>query len=283
MNRIFGCHVSVAGGLEKSLERGSKLGINAIQIHPSAPQRWNTKAFKEGFEDRFLALRGESGISAVFFHAIYLINLANPDDLKWQKSQDSLVFDLDLSARIHGDGVVVHVGSFKDQKDIDLGYQRVVEAINNVLRRSDDRSRLILEVAAGSGKVIGARMEELARIYDSVDPGLKARVGFGLDTQHMWASGYDWQNSLDEILNSIEKNFTFKKVWCIHLNDSKTELGSRVDRHENLGDGLIGMTALEQIVNHPKLLDIPFILETPDLKLEETAVNEVEKLRAVII
>jgi len=137
-----------------------------------------------------------------------------------------------------------------------------------------------MEVAAGGGNVIGDRMEELATIYSFINN--KARVGFALDTQHLWASGYDLINDLDNIIAQVERNFGFDLIGAIHLNDSKTELGSRKDRHENLGQGLIGKVALEKFVNHPKLRHIPFILETPALKAMETAPAEVQALRAII-
>lgn len=276
MKRFLGCHVSAAGGLHNGLSAGKQLGINTIQIHPSPPQRWNSKAYQAGIEDDFLNNRFGSGIERIFFHAIYLINLATPNKQHWQLSKLSLMHYLDLSARIKGDGVIVHVGSMKDEPDEKVGYARAAEAINSILEESPETSRLLLEVAAGAGMVIGDRMEDLKEIYDQVEN--KERLGFALDTQHMWASGYNWRDDLEKIVKEIDSIFGIDKVWAIHLNDSKTELASRKDRHENLGDGLIGIDALIKIVNHKKFLDIPFILETPDLKTEEGAQRETRKL-----
>lgn len=276
MKRFLGCHVSSAGGLENGLKAGKRLGVNTIQIHPSPPQRWNSKAYEPGFESAFLSSKNESGVEKVFFHAIYLINLATPNKQHWHLSKVSLVNYLDLSARIEGDGVIVHVGSLKDEPDERVGHARAAEAINWILDQSPSSSRLLLEVAAGAGMVIGDKMEDLREIYDQVDN--KDRLGYALDTQHMWASGYDWQNDLEKIIKEVDTIFGLEKVWAIHLNDSKTELASRKDRHENLGDGLIGRETITRIVNHKKLLKIPFILETPDLKNEEGAEKETKKL-----
>ena len=142
------------------------------------------------------------------------------------------------------------------------------------------RIPVLLEVAAGSGKIIGAHFEELQRIFNIVKkPG---RFGFALDSQHMWASGYDLRHNLESIVSEIDDVFGVENVHAIHLNDSKTECGSRKDRHENIGDGLIGMEALTNFLNHPKLRDIPFMLVTPALKSMETAKPEVEKLQSIV-
>lgn len=224
--------------------------------------------------------RENSPVKRVFFHAIYLVNLATPDSRKFALAKNSLVYYLDLAARIGGDGVVVHVGSAKDQPDDKTAFQRAADGINQLLEKSGNGARLILEVAAGSGRVIGSRMEDLRSIYDLVEQ--KERVGFGLDTQHLWASGYDLQNELDEVVSQIERNFGFEKVWLAHFNDSKTELGSKKDRHENIGDGLIGKDALQKFANHPKLRDIPLVLETPALKELASAKKEVDFVHTLL-
>jgi deoxyribonuclease-4 len=278
--RYFGAHVSASGALENALINGRDLGVNTIQLHPSPPQRWNSAKNKEGTETRFNELRKDSGVEKVFFHAIYLINLANPDPQKFHLSKLSLVHHLDLMDRISGDGVIFHVGSMKDQESDDVGYAQVSQGINWILENSPNKARLILEVAAGSGDIIGDKLEELSRIYEGVTN--KERVGFGLDSQHMWASGYNLQTDLEKIVENIDSAFGIDKVWSVHLNDSKTECCSKKDRHENLGDGLIGLEALTKFINHPKLRHIPFILETPALKDMETAKGEVERLRAII-
>lgn len=280
MIRPFGAHVSSAGGMVNAIKAGQTLGIDSIQIHPSPPQRWNSSPFAAGHETETLALLPASGVKNIFFHAIYLINLATPDPQKFHLAKNSLLHYLDLSNRIGGSGVIVHVGSLKDYDDEAAGYDRVVSAINWVTEHAPGKSRLILEVAAGAGQVIGDRVEELGDIYSMLEQ--KDRVGFGLDTQHMWASGYDLVNNLEGVLADVEKHMGFDKVWCVHLNDSKTELASRKDRHENIGDGLIGREALRNVFLHPKLLHVPFILETPALESLDGAAGEIEKLRGFL-
>lgn len=278
--RFFGCHVSSAGGFQNAITNGDTLGVNTIQLHPAPPQRWNRKPFPVGYEEKFLELKPTSSVEKVYFHAIYLINLANPDPEKRELSKLSLRHHLDLISRIKGDGVVVHVGSNKDNEIEQEGYRLVAESINELLQDLPQDAPLLLEVAAGSGKIIGAQMEQLAFIYDLISK--KDQVGFCLDTQHMWASGYDWQNDLEQIIAQIKSIFGLENVKCIHLNDSKSKLESRVDRHENLGSGEIGLDAIKAVIHHPDLIDIPFVLETPNLKDMETAKVEVEKLRTII-
>jgi deoxyribonuclease-4 len=137
-----------------------------------------------------------------------------------------------------------------------------------------------MEVAAGSGSIIGDRVEELALIYSQLER--KELAGFGLDTQHMWASGYDLATDLEGVIKNVDESLGLDKVWSIHLNDSKTELASKKDRHENIGDGLIGETALRRAFTHSKLKSIPFILETPALESLDGARSEIEKLRGFL-
>lgn len=280
MQRPFGAHVSAAGGIENALIAAKILGIDSLQMHPSPPQRWNTAAYKKGFEDKFNALKPESGVRNIFFHAIYLINLATPDDDRFRLARTSLLNYLELLSRIQGQGVIVHVGSMKDQESDEAGYDRAASAIDWIFERSPKDARLILEVAAGSGKIVGSKLEELRTIYDRVKD--KERLGFGLDTQHLWASGYDLKNNLDEIIGQVGKTFGFDKTWAIHLNDSMTEMGSRKDRHANIGDGLIGAETIKKVLMHQDLISIPCVLETPALRTPEGASDEVRKLRELL-
>lgn len=276
--RFLGCHVSSAGGLENAILNGEILGVNTIQIHPSPPQRWNSQKFLEGSEKKFLEKKKDSNIQKVFFHGIYLINLANPDDSKFHLSKLSLVNYLDLLARISGDGVIFHTGSFKDQVDENEGFERIIKAINWIFEHSENSAKLLLEVSAGSGRVIGSKFSDLAKIYDGVKE--RSRLGFALDTQHMFGSGYDFKNNLEEIILDLEKTLGLENIKAIHFNDSKVDLASKKDRHENLGEGKIGEEVLKKFLNHKKLQEIPFILETPNLGILETAKIEVKKLKS---
>ncbi|MFM1847084.1 MAG: hypothetical protein RL417_558 [Pseudomonadota bacterium] len=265
--------------MENALINAQELGVNTIQLHPAPPQRWNAKPYPAHYADKFNELRPSSGVEKVFFHGIYLINLANPDPQQLHLSRTSLVHHLELTARIHGDGVIFHVGTAKHAADEASALRQAAESVNWIMDQSPAPARLLLEVAAGAGSIIGDKVEELAEIYAQVEQ--KDRVGFALDSQHLWASGYDLTHELDSIIDNFDRTLTIDKIWAIHLNDSKTPLASKKDRHENLGDGEIGRDTLSAFVNHEKLRHIPFILETPGLKEMETAKAEVEKLKEI--
>lgn len=276
----FGAHVSTAGGLETAINNATYLEINSIQVHPHPPQRWNSKKFEPGYENKFNELKTTSEVQKVFFHGIYLINLASPDARIRSSSVTSLIHYLDLMDRIGGDGVIFHVGSFKDEPDEELGFKRIGESINQILEKSDNNAKLILEVAAGSGRIVGSKIIDLKKIFDWVKT--PSRVDFALDTQHLWASGYNYGENIDNFVEELNLNLGNNKIAAIHLNDSKTELDSKKDRHENLGEGLIGKTNLEKLIFHPDFKDIPFILETPNLKSLDTAKNEIDKFKTWI-
>jgi deoxyribonuclease-4 len=178
--------------------------------------------------------------------------------------------------------VIFHTGSIKDTTE-EEGFERVIKGLNWVFENmpSETKGRkLMLECAAGSGSIVGDRFEELARIYDGVKDEFKPLLGFCLDTQHMFASGYDLINDLNGVVLQLESILGLDKVKAVHFNDSKTTLGSKKDRHENLGEGNVTSQALQSFLNHPKLRNLPFILETPALDQPETAKLQVEILKS---
>lgn len=275
--RYLGGFVSVAGGLVKAIEHGKELGVNTIMIHPSPPQRWCTKPFAQEQIDAFNKARPGSGIEKLFFHGIYLINLAKTDKQQFHLSKLSLVHYLNLANDVKADGVVFHVGSFKDTTE-EEGYARINKGLDWIFSESENDRILLLECAAGAGAIVGDKLEELAKIYESSKH--KDRIGFCLDTQHMFASGYDLINDADGVIDQVDKYLGLENVHAVHFNDSKTDFDSKRDRHENLGEGKIGKEAMSKILNNKKLAHVSFILETPGMKDLDTAKIEIEKLRA---
>jgi len=279
----LGCYVSSAGGLYKIIEKSKFLGIHTVMTHPSPPQRWNSKPFEDKIAEQFNTEKSkfEYGLS-VFFHGIYLINLASLDKKNYHLSKLSILHHLRLLIQIGGVGVVFHPGSFKDTINEDEGFKQISAGINWIFSNLDlepiSKNILLLECSAGSGRVVGSKFEDLARIYEGVDDKFKKYVGFCLDTQHMFASGYDIVNGLEDVLSKADSYLGFNKIKLIHLNDSKTELGSSKDRHENLGDGLIRNKALQNFVNHELIKDKFIVMETPALESLEGAKQEIEKL-----
>lgn len=264
MMPIFGAHVSAAGGVMNAIPRAKELGITAIQIFASAPGNWNPpratleegKAFGE-------ACRSES-VTNIFFHSIYLINLASGNPELVEKSKQSLIAGLNLNAAMGGNGVIFHVGSSKLNTFEDVK-NSVVKNINDIVAKSDPKSTLIIETNAGQGNNIGDTFEEVAMLVEGVQD--KSRVGVCLDTAHTFASGYDLVNDgPKKVFDQFNKIVGLKYLKAIHCNDSKTAFNSRVDRHENIGFGHIGDEPFRQMFHLNELKDIPFILEVPGIE-----------------
>jgi apurinic endonuclease APN1 len=268
--RYLGAHVSTAGGLANAITAATTLGINTIQIHPSAPQRWITKPIDSAQTETLVKHQKNSPVKLVFAHAIYLINLANPEKQKFHLSKMAIVeylnftHNIDTIARYYESdlktgGVVVHVGSAVHSPSKEEALTQSLKGINWILEQAPF-GQLLLESSAGSGQVIGAMLQDLLWLREHAEQ--KERIGIALDTEHMFASGYNWK-SPDVVLAEVESLFPLSLVKLIHLNDSKVPCGSKKDRHENLGEGLIGEESLKQIVTNPLLKDIPMVLETP--------------------
>jgi apurinic endonuclease APN1 len=284
--RYLGAHVSVAGGLINGVKTATALGINTAQIHPTAPQRWNSTPIDQAGIESMIKEQKKSPLKLLFTHAIYLINLAQPDKQKFHLGKMSLVHylnflhDVKTIARhyesdLNTGGVVVHVGSAIHYPNKQEALERVSYGINWILENSNNDELLLLESSAGSGQVIGEKLEDLAWLREKTEQ--KERVGIALDTEHMFASGYDWTKP-EEVITQVKQVIPLELVKLIHLNDSKVACGSKKDRHENLGEGFIGEAAFKYIVPHPDLAGIPMVLETPNMKSVEDAAIDVKKL-----
>ncbi len=283
--RHLGAFVSCAGGLYNILDRGEALRVNTVMTHPAPPQRWNSVPFKEETIEKYLERKSKgTSIEKVYFHGIYLVNLANPDSQKFHLSKLSLLHHMELINAIDGNGVVFHTGTFKDQPDEKVGYERVVYGINWIfenLKSKTKGKKFLLECAAGAGgKVVGDTFEELQTIFQMLPKEVQENVGFCLDTQHMFASGYDIVNNLEGVVKQMEDILGMENIIAVHFNDSKTEFASNKDRHEDLGKGLIGETGMKGFLNHPKLKHLDYILETPSLDEEVGAKEQVAILQS---
>lgn len=288
MERYVGATVSASGGLAKAIERGEALKVNSIQTMFSTPMRWSTKDIDEEQIEAMAVATAESEVKKLLFHGVYLINLARKDRQKFHLSKLSVQTHLDAARKLaaslksHGSdaevlGMTFHPGSAIDL-DTEDGIKRVAEGLNWVLEKVPD-ANLLLECSAGAGNVLGDKLEELDAMRQLVDNKFKSQVGYVLDTQHMYVSGYDWKNDVEGVVEQVDAILGLEHVKAIHLNDSKTAFASNKDRHANLGEGEIGIEALTSIINHDKLKHIPMTLETPAMKSPEETQPEVEKLK----
>lgn len=256
----IGAHVSAAGGLYKSIQRAESIGAKAIQIFASSPRGWRFTPFSEEDVDKFVNSRKESAVSTVVLHGIYLVNLGGKRELL-EKSIQSLTDHLVTAHQIGAKGVVFHSGS---HKGVGFGqiFHQATQAIKSILESSPPDTELIIENCAGMGAQIGASFEEIGSMISEVsDERLKCCI----DLQHAFAAGYDIGNPdfIDEVIRDFDAHIGLERLSVIHANDSKVPFGSGVDRHENIGEGHIGIKGFKTILNHSSLANIPFILEVP--------------------
>jgi deoxyribonuclease-4 len=260
---LLGAHVSVAGGFAEGIRRGTELECTALQIFVKSPNQWKAKAILQPDADGFRAAHRASAIGPIAAHAAYLINLAaeNPEILA--KSRAGLSDELERCDLLGVPGLVVHPGAHLGRGE-DAGLTAIAESIDAIVERRLDRpAKILVELTAGQGSVLGKSLAELATIRARAKHG--ARIGFCLDTCHAFSSGYSIETAAgwDDFLAEIEKTIGFASIECIHLNDSKHEKGSKKDRHENIGEGHIGVEAFRRLLAEPRFGAIPLVLETP--------------------
>ena len=257
----IGAHVSSAGGISKSIDRGLEIGCEAIQIFGSSARTWAFKHPPEKEINAFKERRAETGMGAVFFHAIYLINLGSPNPDLVEKGVQSLINYMNLAADIEAQGVIFHPGSHKGY-GYDQVFDQAVAAINRVLDNTPEGPCLCLENMAGMGQHIGAKFEELGNILQAVD---NPRLRICLDTQHSFAAGYDLTTvpGVEAMIAQFDEVIGADKLAAVHANDSKQLCGSGVDRHDNIGEGYIGEQGFASIMGNPAFQNVPFFLEVP--------------------
>lgn len=257
----IGAHVSASGGISKAVARGVAIGCETIQLFGSSPQSWAFRPIPEGEIQAFRQQASESGLEPVFLHAIYLINLGTADRTILDRGTESLINYMILAAKINAGGVIFHPGSHKGA-GYDAIFRQVVEAIQRVLDRSPEGPSLCLENMAGMGQHIGARFAELGDIVQAVD---SPRLRICLDTQHSFAAGYDLTTpeGVNRMMTEFDRDIGLARLAAVHANDSRQPCGSGVDRHDNIGEGLIGQAGFEAVMAHPAFRDLPFFLEVP--------------------
>ena len=258
----LGAHVSVAGGLHLAFERGADIGCDCLQIFVKSPNRWQAKPLEEAAVDQFRRTRESGSIGAVVAHAAYLINLATPDESLREKSRGALLDEYQRCNRLGVDGLVFHPGAHVGSGE-EAGLRRIVESLRWVLKATaPSDTRLLVENTAGQGTVHCSTVEELAHVVNEIDD---ERLGYCIDTCHAFAAGYPIgsERGQGEFFDHIFEQLDIGKLGCIHLNDSQGELGSRRDRHANIGAGHLGNEAFSAWLRTPRLSDVPMILETP--------------------
>jgi deoxyribonuclease IV len=260
----IGIHTSIAGDIAGSLDLAHGLGANALQIFSSSPRMWARPGVRIPDADvqRFRARRGELKLGPVVIHANYLINLASPNPVLRTRSIQAFHLEIVHALALGADFLVLHPGCGMGGH-VDSSVALVAQSLKQAVRGLNlGELRILLENTAGQGSSLGSRLEELRAILDAC-PGLP--LGVCIDTAHTFAAGWDIRSAegLDGALRDIERVVGLSRVFLVHVNDSKTAHGSRVDRHQHIGKGMIGLEAFGRILNHPLLARCAFILETP--------------------
>ena len=267
MPRLIGGHTIDTGGIPMAARRAGSAGMTALQIFSAVPKYYNEKVgVKPERVAAFHAALADAGIArdAVIVHAGYVLNCATPEPEKWERAATALTKELERSTTLQVRGVCFHPGAATD-KDRDAGVARVTTAMTRALETVEGATKLLVENSAGAGNTIGRTVDEVAGILAQLPPSVRARAGYGLDTCHLFASGYDIsasQKACIGVLDAFEQACGEPPSF-LHLNDSLGALGSNKDRHMLLGEGEIGIDAFRWLLGDPRTRAIPLLLETP--------------------
>jgi deoxyribonuclease-4 len=260
---ILGAHQSISGGYHKAVERAAACGCECVQLFTKNNNQWNAKPISAEEAERFRKSLAEHSISHPIAHDSYLINLASPNATLWKRSVAAFVEELGRADLLGIPYVVTHPGSFTESDEAS-GIRQIVRALDEIHERTQNlRSRCLLETTAGQGTALGWRFEQLAAILDGVaEPG---RLGVCFDTCHVFAAGYPLgtKDDYDATMKSFDRLIGLKRIAAFHLNDSRRELGSRVDRHEHIGQGRMTVEPFRFLLNDRRFAKIPMYLETP--------------------
>lgn len=258
MNYKLGAHLSISGGYKKALKKIVKIGGNCLQIFSTSPRGWNFAKINDHETQEFLSLKLKLKIDPIYFHASYLINLAD-DGKIGHLSKLSIISELSTASKLQIKGSIIHLGSYKGQANQEK-YKTLINHILEILDETPDESIFIIE-NAGNRK-IGRTIDEIVKIIKDVN---NERIRVCLDICHLHAAGYDLKTSekLDKFLLGFDKKIGLQRLELWHINDSRDPFGSLRDRHENIGQGTIGINTFKLFLNDQKTKHFPFIIETP--------------------
>ncbi|HEY2074041.1 MAG TPA: deoxyribonuclease IV [Gaiellaceae bacterium] len=273
----IGAHVSSSGGIHTAVDRAVAIGADSLQLFTQSPRMWRPTNHDPATFEKFRERRAETGMGGVLCHALYLCNLAAPDDDVYAKSVAALRNTMEVAGAIGADAVVFHVGSHLGS-GFEHGLERVVPAMEQVLELTTDDTWLLMENSAGTGGTIGRSIDELAAIFTRLDR--HPRLGICLDSCHLYASGVDVGDpaALDACLDQVDASMGLDRLRALHVNDSAMPLGSNRDRHANIGEGLLG-EQLGVFLASPRLQNLPAVLETEGPEKHGPDANEVRKTK----
>ena len=276
---LIGAHVSTAGGVEKSIKRAQDIGAECMQVFASSPRTWKFRPIPDDNASKFRTAASEASMGPTVLHASYLVAIASSDPALVERSVQSLINHLRASEQLGALGLIFHPASHKG-RGFDAVFDQFVTNVQTVLDEAPGESLLMLETSAGSGDHIGSKFEELGKLIKAID---HPRVAVCLDTQHVWAAGYDIvdKDGFEATIDEFDRDIGLDLLRSVHANDSKRELGSSVDRHDNIGEGLIGEAGFANVMSHPAFKDLPFYLEVPGFDKSGPDKPNVEALKRI--
>jgi len=273
--------MSIAGGVDKAIERGDSIGCTTIQIFVKNNNQWFAKPMPEDEIKRFKKLKKETGIF-VFAHTGYLVNLASPKENVYTNAMKSMLDELKHSEKLGLPFIVLHPGSSLDTPK-EEGIKKIAKSINELFKKTQgSRVKVALETTAGAGSSIGSKFSEIGEIIELVKD--KNRIGVCFDTCHSYAAGYDIKSKdgYKKTWDEFEKEIGLKYLVAFHFNDSKKEFNSHKDRHEHIGKGTLGLEPFRMILNDKRFKDIPMCLETPKAPDMQEDLMNLEILRKML-
>jgi len=270
---LLGVQVSIAGKIFIAIDRAKSLGCSTMQIFSRNPREWRHSQLNLEDIEEFKQRRKRANIGPIFIHIPYLTNLASPFRRLYSGSIKAYIEDIKEANNLGAEYLVTHMGSHKKRGEY-FGIKRFSEALNIIIRETRrEKVTILLENTSGSGSWLGYTFQHHKMIISRIKD--KDRIGICFDTCHAYSAGYDiaTEVGLEDVLREIDNSVGLRTLKLIHLNDSKDKLGSHRDRHEHIGKGKIGLEGFRRIINHPKLKDLPFILETPKRSEKEDIIN----------
>jgi deoxyribonuclease-4 len=272
----FGFHISIAGGFSKVVERAEVRGCETIQFFSRNPRGWKYGPLNDEEVREFRMAIKSSDLFPIFLHLPYLPNVAARNSKYYRRSVNSIVDDLKRAEKLGAQYLIIHIGHRMKSSE-DAAIESVSQGINQAFERVKNSVTLLLENTAGQGTEIGYNFEQLRRIIDGVQE--QHKVGICLDTAHAFEAGYDLskKEGIEKTLESFDQMVGLKRLHLLHLNDSKTPLGSRKDRHWHIGEGSIGLEGFRYLINHPSIRNLPGIMETP----RKDTVEDLKNMRVI--
>lgn len=256
----IGCHLSASNGFLHMAKETISLGGNTFQFFTRNPRGAGAKAINQSDIEKFLKFKAENGIGTILAHAPYVLNPCSASEETRELAVRLFADDIKRMEYIPQSYYNFHPGSHLKQ-GVEKGIEYISEMLNTTLKK-EQTTTVLLETMAGKGSEVGSKFEELRMIIDRTK--LDGKLGVCLDTCHVYDAGYDIVNNLDGVIAEFDRIIGLERLKAIHLNDSKNPFASHKDRHEKIGEGSIGLDAVKRIINHPKLKDLPFFLETPN-------------------